>query len=447
MSSWDLVIHYTLVLDLLLLGIIADGVVLESSGKGDVMLPMRALDGTIHQLVFYDVYLVRHQPYSLISISSAVRDGWESPNFKSLYWTIGGVHFPLTATAGYSMMGEPELNPEYDAGHDLGFRMLAPAQAPVASSGESGSSASSDSEGGRERTKEPPASGRKRTRKRPRSASAKAKKMARRDAANREAQHRRERGDWQLKRSLVRDLFEQYGKTGVDTGFEVDLYTDGLLDDAEPTVSSQSNSQLPRFFSARNSAHSPTNFWRGNACWGNPVFDPDFIRQMFMKAEEEFNADPANTRFMFCVPYIPNSPWWHFTSSYKVIQEIEADDKVFSLPNRSAYNVGNLEPAGDEGGAERSFIGATGFKCVILYRDINTAQTCTPELMLHLRMGHFSNDYVYRLKELGCDLGIQVSNSRLKQSFCPCIPCKIACLLYTSPSPRDLSTSRMPSSA
>ena len=28
-----------------------------------------------------------------------------------------------------------------------------------------------------------------------------------------------------------------------------------------------------------------------------------------------------------------------------------------------------------------------------------------------------------------------------------CVPCVFICLLYTSPSPRDLSTSRMPSSA
>ena len=34
-------------------------------------------------------------------------------------------------------------------------------------------------------------------------------------------------------------------------------------------------------------------------CWGNPVFEAEFIRRMLEKAEEDFQSDPENTRLCF----------------------------------------------------------------------------------------------------------------------------------------------------
>ena len=55
--------------------------------------------------------------------------------------------------------------------------------------------------------------------------------------------------------------------------------------------------------------------------------------------------------------------------------------------------------------------------------------------------GYSSNRYYG-----GCefvDIAENLANERLKELY----GCSYACLLYTSPSPRDVSTSRMPSSA
>ena len=45
------------------------------------------------------------------------------------------------------------------------------------------------------------------------------------------------------------------------------------------------------------------------------------------------------------------------------------------------------------------------------------------------------------------DLGVNLTPTAPEGSPAPAVPLLGTCLLYTSPSPRDLSTSRMPSSA
>ena len=48
----------------------------------------------------------------------------------------------------------------------------------------------------------------------------------------------------------------------------------------------------------------------------------------------------------------------------------------------------------------------------------------------------------------GCDVGLELGLGELEVAVTADFEgCLCACLLYTSPSPRDLSTSRMPSSA
>ena len=50
------------------------------------------------------------------------------------------------------------------------------------------------------------------------------------------------------------------------------------------------------------------------------------------------------------------------------------------------------------------------------------------------------------LTDRGCAYGVRLRPGTLEQAL-SCLKSAGICLLYTSPSPRDLSTSRMPSSA
>ena len=71
----------------------------------------------------------------------------------------------------------------------------------------------------------------------------------------------------------------------------------------------------------------------------------------------------------------------------------------------------------------------------------------------------FTFNIVQYLGELGADVLVKRNNKitldeidrlnpeKIVISTGPCTPNEAGCLLYTSPSPRDLSTSRMPSSA
>ena len=57
-----------------------------------------------------------------------------------------------------------------------------------------------------------------------------------------------------------------------------------------------------------------------------------------------------------------------------------------------------------------------------------------------------SNGYYLRKKPIGRKFDF-VTSPEISQMFGEIIGVYLVCLLYTSPSPRDLSTSRMPSSA
>ena len=61
-----------------------------------------------------------------------------------------------------------------------------------------------------------------------------------------------------------------------------------------------------------------------------------------------------------------------------------------------------------------------------------------------LHVGHLA--LLEYCNSLGDVLAVGVASDRVVNSYKPNVPV-ILCLLYTSPSPRDLSTSRMPSSA
>ena len=71
--------------------------------------------------------------------------------------------------------------------------------------------------------------------------------------------------------------------------------------------------------------------------------------------------------------------------------------------------------------------------------DILVASSDEDEHKKHLR------EVLRKLRDNG--MAINVSKCVLGQSAVKYLGQEISCLLYTSPSPRDLSTSRMPSSA
>ena len=75
--------------------VVANNTIVESQGRGKIMVPLRDMSGTIHQVLYHDVYYVPSQPYSLLSIAQCIRDGWESPDFKEYSWQAGSWYFPI----------------------------------------------------------------------------------------------------------------------------------------------------------------------------------------------------------------------------------------------------------------------------------------------------------------------------------------------------------------
>ena len=168
----------------------------------------------------------------------------------------------------------------------------------------------------------------------------------------------RERCDWQFCKKEYRRWASQLGNEQGE--FDVDLFTDGK----GPVLG---NSQCSKYYSLQDCAFLAN--WAGRFCYGNPVFEAEFIRRMLEKAEEDFQAAPENTRFMFVLPYWRSSSWWALTAPYKIMHVYGADERIYSAPTDQCYSPEALTDAGDSGGANRSFIQGAGFETVVLYRD------------------------------------------------------------------------------
>ena len=105
-----------------------------------------------------------------------------------------------------------------------------------------------------------------------------------------------------------------------------------------------------------------------------------------------------------------------------------ADEKIYSAPTDQCYSPEALTDAGEAGGANRSFIQGAGFESVILYRDKYTPVHVDPYILAHLRLGHYSGEYIRRLLDLGVDIGLPISQNVLSRHrlSCSCVPCKLA---------------------
>ena len=183
-------------------------------------------------------------------------------------------------------------------------------------------------------------------------------KQAAKQGASSENRPYRERCDWQFCKKEYRRWASQLGNEQGE--FDVDLFTYGK----GPVLG---NSQCSKHYSLQDCAFLAN--WAGKFCYGNPVFEAEFIRRMLEKAEEDFQAAPENTRFMFVLPYWRSSSWWALTAPYKIMRVYGADERIYSAPTDQCYSPEALTDAGDSGGANRSFIQGAGFETVVLYRD------------------------------------------------------------------------------
>ena len=346
-----------------------------SAGLGTVLLPVTTVSGRKINLRIHDVYYVPDQPFNLLSVSRLLDCGWKDPTFSKSYWQFQDHQIPMTKHGNYFIESD-------SADSALGLES--------------------------EETKQPLPQSR-----------TDAKYHHEKAKAERAKAHRpfREKADWQLRKSLYRELAAELGNAHGD--FDVDLFTDGK----GPI---KGNAQTSQFYSAADDAFS--HYWGGRFCYGNPVFEQEFIRRMLEKAEEDFQADPENTRFCFVLPYYKTASWWALTAPYHIQKVISREDNVYTAPRDQCYSVDALTDAGDEGGENRVFINPPNFDTVILYRDRHTPTRVDPYVLTHLRLGHYSPKYIQRLLDLGIDLGVPISGNVLAKHrlSCSCVPCRLA---------------------
>ena len=137
-----------------------------------------------------------------------------------------------------------------------------------------------------------------------------------------------------------------------------------------------------------------------------------------------------------------NNPWPIFPRVYKVDYGHEESREVFGKDPRE-YSVSGKEFLRDKNGK------LTGIKTVKVDKDFKeikgTEQTWKADLIF-LAMGFLGpEDYLNKKLKLELD---ERSNFKAEHNIHQTSHPKVfACLLYTSPSPRDRTTSRMPSSA
>ena len=168
---------------------------------------------------------------------------------------------------------------------------------------------------------------------------------------------------------------------------------------------------------------------------------PDFIlKKALYKAKSSFFRPSPRPKFKgstVCVPYVPtlDSPF-----QSKLAASLNCRT-VFSYPNKiksfvSSNTPKSLSPKGvyriNCNNCDKFYIGETG----------RSSAERIKEHKYDLRNNKLNNAmFVHSLDN---DHSFNFNNAKI---IIPCNDTQTTCLLYTSPSPRDLSTSRMPSSA
>ena len=367
---------------------------IRSEGVGTVLIPVVLPDGKVVRIRLYNVYYIPSQPFNLISVPRCLEQGWEDPRFSRCEWTYKGIKVPLTKHGNYFIetfvdsarevfsRGQNYLNPTAlkassvkEGAHQESF---AKAKGPINPSKQSNLEIKNQT----------------------------AEARYRQNIANRPY---REKADWQFSKTEYQKWATELGDS--KGGFHVDLFTDGK----GPVAG---NAQESVFHSAQDDAFK--HYWGGKFCWGNPVFEAEFIRRMLEKAEEDFQSDPENTRFCFIVPYYRTASWWALTAPYEIKHVYSKDALIYSAPRSQCYSPDKLKDAGEQGGEDRVFIQGAGFESVVLYTDKFSPIRVDPYALAHLRLGHYSAECIQRLLELGVDLGLPLSITVLSKSKLSC---------------------------
>ena len=105
----------------------------------------------------------------------------------------------------------------------------------------------------------------------------------------------RDRADWQLFGSVFTKLADKFS-TGDPNEQWWELFRKA------------GNEVCTAGFDVTNSASGHS--WTGRAFYGNPPLEEQFIYRMLDKALADFSTEPQNTRFLFILPYWPQSNWY-----------------------------------------------------------------------------------------------------------------------------------------
>jgi hypothetical protein len=227
----------------------------------------------------------------------------------------------------------------------------------------------------------------------------------------------RDTSNWQLIKSEYSKYAAVYGRDGK---FDTDTHTDGL-------GPGKGNAQDVREVYSLSDPYQRHSF-AGKFIYSCPVFTQAAIEEYLKKANEDFSLDPENTAILVILPYLPTATWWHRTRYFRELHRYPANSRIFTCPAAGTYNTEDLEPAGEEGGPGRVFIGGTPWPVTVLYRDKHTCVRIDDPVKLHLRLGHLSAPYLAKVVDKGINTGLDVKKEHLTahDEICHCESCILA---------------------
>mmetsp|Transcript_3988 Transcript_3988/g.13964 ORF Transcript_3988/g.13964 Transcript_3988/m.13964 type:complete len:274 (+) Transcript_3988:1646-2467(+) len=151
-----------------------------------------------------------------------------------------------------------------------------------------------------------------------------------------------------------------------------------------------------------------------------------FLLRMLKKALHDFNLSPMDTVFIFVVPYWDelfkkDGELKTLVNQFQVAHIYPAGtEKLFSVSSEQAYSKDQLDPAGDDGGPNRFFVGPTPWPVAVLYKDFRTVPRMDPVMEVHCKLGHPGRTATQELIRDGNDFGLNPSQlTALRTLECP----------------------------
>jgi hypothetical protein len=162
--------------------------------------------------------------------------------------------------------------------------------------------------------------------------------------------------------------------------------------------------------------------WTGRRFYANPVYENAFIHRTLEKALDDHAKSPHDTEFTILVPRWTDSSWWHLTRGFEVEHVYDVGSVMFSAPVRGTFNTDTLEPAGEEGGADRVIINGTQWPVIVLRKTSHTITTMDDNMLFHMRTGHAGQSAVHELiARTDIHTGLDLSRDKT----CKCSHCTI----------------------